>query len=73
MIPEVGKLYKVVHLIPPQRKARFSILRFMHETPTHYIFDARPLAGTQSLPKDCVISISPTISQAVKLALNERM
>lgn len=53
----VGNKYKLIYRTPYQRKDRISVARFLEETATDYLFDARPQFGTQKYPKKWVQSI----------------
>lgn len=60
-----GKNYRVVTMIPGvQRVPREMVASYLGEgtnpyEPSH-VFNLRPLAGTQDIPKTCIISINPT-------------
>ena len=53
----VGNRYKIYHMASNQRRMRFSVMDYLgreqYETSPggpNYIFNGRPLAGTQSMP-----------------------
>lgn len=56
----IGKMYVVVHRSGLQRRARLSVMRLLDITPSDLIFDARPVAGTQTMPRDWIIKVEPT-------------
>lgn len=63
----VGKTYRIIHRTPEQKYPRESVLRFLEETAGLYFFDARPVAGTQGLPKEWVTSITPSPGARIRL------
>ena len=52
-----NRKYRVIHRSETQRVDRASVLRYMAEDSEVYYFDARPVAGTQTMPKSWVKSI----------------
>jgi hypothetical protein len=69
---EPGVKYLVIHQSPSQRFARASVLKFLgQDTGEIMSFDARPVAGTQNLPRSWVKSIW-SVSLDAKISLNER-
>jgi len=55
----VGKMYRVVHKAPTEKLPRESAMGYLGEDPNGYLsFNARPLAGTQAMPKSWILSIT---------------
>lgn len=57
---ETGKMYLIVHQSDAQGYPRVSAMRFLEESLGKLVFDARPTAGTQEMPRSWVQSIQPT-------------
>lgn len=57
---ERGKMYLIVSQDPTQRRPRVSAMRYLDGTPAELTFDARPTAGTQTMPVGWVVKIEPT-------------
>lgn len=60
-----GQKYLVRHKSGTQRVVRESVMVFLDEEEKDFIFSARPVAGTQTLPKDWVREIEPVPEDAV--------
>lgn len=46
-----GKKYRVTHRSETQKKDRQSVMRFLGAEGSNLIWSARPVAGTQSMPR----------------------
>lgn len=68
-----GRKYRIIHQSPSQRYPRVSVMRLIgdSELDDAWLFDARPLAGTQTLPKEWMIECSETTPDAA-ISINER-
>jgi hypothetical protein len=74
---EIGKRYRIWHRSDTERRARFSIMDYLGRETTeshagkggNYLFDARPLAGTQSMPPHWIRLIEQ-VSQTATIVLN---
>lgn len=62
MIP--GKKYSVLHRIPGGRYPRRSLMRLLEVLPDCILFDARPVAGTVTLPKTEILEVTPVVDDA---------
>lgn len=68
-----GHRYKITHRAGNQQIARYSIMDYMgpdHDEPKNLNFSARPLAGTQSMPKSWIISIRE-VPKTTPIAINK--
>jgi hypothetical protein len=52
----VGYKYRVRYQLPQQRIMREAVMKFLGSEEYHLIFDLRPLAGTQRVPRSCIKS-----------------
>lgn len=69
MIP--GKKYRIVHRSETQRRDRVSVMVYLgDEGSTWHLFSARPVAGTQMMPKSWIKDITQADDNA-KVSLNE--
>lgn len=57
MEPIPGRTYRVIHKTPRQKYPRQFVLHLLEDMGNFYYFDARPLAGTQKLFKENIISM----------------
>jgi hypothetical protein len=75
---EVGNRYRVYHKSGTQRIMRYSVMDYLgrdeHESYAgqgpNYSFNARPLAGTQSMPPSWIQSIVP-VAKSAPIVLNK--
>lgn len=66
-----GLRYRVIHKSPEQRYARVSIMDFLAEHEHHYVFSARPIAGTQTMPKGWVLD-KAVVAKETPISMNRR-
>lgn len=56
-----GRKYRIKHRSETQKKDRESVMRFLGEEGSSYVWSARPVAGTQTMPKSWVKSAEPVL------------
>ncbi len=56
---QVSQRYRFIYRRPTQRVDHQSVLDYLGEDEGNYILNARPIAGTQTLPKSWVKRIEP--------------
>jgi hypothetical protein len=67
----VGQKYRIHHRSQSQKYTRVSVMVFLGTTESdkQILFDARPVAGTQTMPREWVQGIWPT---SEPISINER-
>lgn len=65
-----GKKYIVVHMSEAQRKPRESVMIFLGSEDQSTFWSARPVAGTQELPKSWIKGLWE-VEQSVKVRIND--
>lgn len=68
----VGRRYKVTHRSDTQKVDRYSIMDYLDGNANSIFFSARPVAGTQEMPRDWILKIE-SVSQDTQIVLNERV
>lgn len=56
-----GRKYRIKHKSETQKKVRESVMRYLDEDDGSYIWSARPVAGTQTMPKEWLQSAEPVL------------
>lgn len=56
-----GKKYRVTHRSEEQKKDRQSVMRFLGADGNDLIWSARPVAGTQAMPRSWFKSADPVL------------
>lgn len=65
-----GERYYIVHQSETQRKPRVSVMDYMDQNDNSYFFSARPVAGTQEIPKRDVKRVHK-VSSGHSIVLNK--
>lgn len=68
---ERGNRYRIYHQSPSQGYMRVSVMDYLDDDDQHHVFSARPVAGTQTLPKSWVIRIVE-VSTETPVSINGR-
>jgi hypothetical protein len=64
-----GGRYRVVHRSPTQRRDRVSVLDYLEEAGEELVFSARPVAGTQQMPKAWVREVTE-VAKTTPVSMN---
>jgi hypothetical protein len=70
-----GRRYRITHQSDTQKYARVSVLDFMQSgtgtDASALMFSARPIAGTQAMPRSWIINIEE-VSSNTPITMNQR-
>jgi hypothetical protein len=67
----VGGRYRVTHRSDAQRFNRVSVMDYLGESGSDYVFNARPVAGTQTMPQAWLID-AELVRKDTPIVLNKR-
>jgi hypothetical protein len=70
---EENKMYFIRYRLGEQRIDRSAVMLFMGSTKTDYVFSARPVAGTQRLPKSALIGTPREVPMSSRVYINKKL